>query len=137
MLLTSRTKRSQVIAAWFCLVAALLLFAPLAGAAWTAHAAACCTGDHCPIPEHHHSKTPAHGADCEHQAGGMSACTMRCCQNTDHIMLIAVAFVLPDGTLLPEPDLASSAKRVTGTNNFPRSLEVLSPPPRLTKTPSN
>jgi hypothetical protein len=47
-------------------------------------------------------------------------------------MLMAVAFVLPDRTLLPKPDLASSAKRVTGTNNFPRFLEVLSPPPRLT-----
>jgi hypothetical protein len=114
------------------LVAALLLFAPLAGAAWTAHAAACCTGDHCPIPEHHHSKTPAHGADCEHQAGGMSACTMNCCHNADHLILAAPAFVMPNGTSLPKPDLASSAKRAAGTNNFSCSLEVLSPPPRLT-----
>src|ERR1700731_1472765 len=136
MLLTSRTKRSQVIAAWFCLVAALLLFAPLAGAAWTAHAAACCTGDHCPIPEHHHSKTPAHGADCEHQAGGMSACTMSCCHNADHVILAAPAFVMPNGASLPKADLTDSEELTAGANHFLRSLEVLSPPPRISTTAS-
>jgi hypothetical protein len=87
------------------LVAALLLFAPLAGTAWNAHAAACCTGEHFPIPEHHHSKAPTHGADCEHQTDGMTACTMSCCHNTDHVMLMASAFVVPAGASLPKPDL--------------------------------
>jgi len=131
MLIECGKKRSQVLAAWFCLVAALLLFAPLAGAARSGHAAACCTNDHCPIPEHHHSKTPAHGSDCEHQTGGMTACTMSCCQSADHVMLIVPAFVVPDGTSLPEPDLANSVEPVAAANHFPRSLEVLSPPPRL------
>src|ERR1700688_1914295 len=112
MLIESDTKRSQVFSAWFCLVATLLLFAPLAKAAWSAHAAACCSGDHCPIPEHHHSKGPAHGADCEHQTGGIAACTMSCCQNAEHIMLVAMAFVVPDGNLLLEPGLTSSAGTV-------------------------
>jgi len=127
----SGTNRSQLLSGWFCLVAALLLFAPLAVAAWSAHAAACCSGDHCPIPEHHHSKTPAHEADCEHQTGGMNACTMSCCQNTDHVMVVAPVFVMPHVTLLPKPDLTNSTEAVTGANDFPRSLEVLSPPPRL------
>jgi len=130
----SRTKRSQLLPAWFCLVAALLLFAPLVGAAWSAHAAACCTGDHCPIPEHHHSKAPAHGADCEHQAGGVTACTMNCCQNAEHVMLVATTFVVPDGTLLPELKLTNSTEPVAGANRLPRSLEVLSPPPRASAT---
>src|ERR1700674_4926193 len=103
----SVTKRSRVFFAWFCLVAAFLLFAPFAGAAWSAHAAACCTGDHCPIPEHHHSKAPAHGADCKHQTGGMTACTMSCCQNAEHVMLVAPVFVVPVGPLLPKPELTN------------------------------
>jgi len=133
-LIESGTKRSQLLSAWFCLVAALLLFAPLAGAAWSAHAAACCAGDHCPIPEHHHSKAPAHSAACEHQAGGLTACTMSCCQNAEHVMLAAPAFVMPDGTSLPEPDFKKSAEPVAAANHFLRSLEVLSPPPRLSAT---
>ena len=133
-MIESRTKRSQVLSAWFRLVAALLLFAPLAGAAWNAHAAACCTGDHCPIPEHHHSKAPTHGADCDHQADGMTACTMSCCHNTDHVMLMTSAFVAPAGASLPKPDLTNSAEPVAAANHFLRSLEVLSPPPRLSTT---
>jgi len=131
MLIEFDTKRSQVFSAWFCLVAALLLFAPLAGAAWSAHAAACCTADHCPIPEHHHSKAPAHAADCEHQTGGMTACTMSCCQSGEHVMLAATAFVIPPGTLLPKPDLKHSAEPAATAIHFLRSLEVLSPPPRV------
>jgi hypothetical protein len=134
MLIDSRTKRSQLFSAWFCLAAALLLFAPLAGAAWNAHAAACCTGDHCPIPEHHHSKAPTHDAECEHQTGGMTACTMSCCQNADRVILLAPAFVMPDGTSLPKPDMTNSAKRAAAANDFLRSLEVLSPPPRMSTT---
>jgi hypothetical protein len=130
MLIESGTERSRVLSAWFCLVAALLLFAPLVGAAWSAHTAACCTGDHCPIPEHHHSKVPAHGADCEHQAGGLTACTMSCCQSAEHMMLMATAFVVPDGTSLPEPDVTNSAEPVAAANHSLGSLEVLSPPPR-------
>src|ERR1700693_6578137 len=134
MLMKSSTNRSQILAAWFYLAAVLLLFAPLAGAVWSAHAAACCSGDHCPIPEHHHSKTPAPGADCDHRAGGMTACTMNCCQKTEHAMVVAPAFVVPAGTSLPKPDFTNSAEPVTGTNNFLRSLEVVSPPPRPSKT---
>jgi hypothetical protein len=127
------TKRSKVFPAWFCLVAALLLFGPLAGAAWTAHAAACCTSDHCPIPEHHHPKAPAHDADCEHQTGGLSACRMSCCQNAEHVMLAPV-FVMPGETSLTKPDLKTSAEPVAGPTHFLRALEVLSPPPRLSAT---
>jgi hypothetical protein len=49
-------------------------------------------------------------------------------------MLVAPVFVVPAGTLLPKPELTNSAEPVTGANDFPRYLEVLSPPPRLSTT---
>ena len=49
-------------------------------------------------------------------------------------MLVAPVFVVPAGTLLPEPGLTNSVEPVAGANNFLRSLEVLSPPPRLSTT---
>jgi len=131
IVITATTKRSQLLAAWVCLVAAILLFTPLAEAAWSAHAAACCTGDHCPIPEHHHSKTPQHTADCEHQSGGLEACSMSCCQKSDHPMLTSLAFLLPDAALPIVSKVITTAAIVPQASDMPRSLEVLSPPPRL------
>src|SRR5450432_1017734 len=128
---SNSTNRLRAISAWCCLLAALLLFAPYAQAAWSAHAAACCTGDHCPIPEHHHSKAPVHGADCEHQTAGMSDCSMRCCQSSDHPLVAPVAFVLPVPASLVIPDGAATAAPVLRLNGLPRSSEVLSPTPRL------
>src|SRR5450755_3487756 len=128
-------KQLRVISAWCCLLAALLLFAPYAQAAWSAHAAACCTGDHCPIPEHHHSKqrstTPAHAPDCDHQTGDtMSECSMNCCEKTEHTLLAAMTFVLPLNTAITANSDSSAPAPVLQVNNFVRSLEVLSPPPR-------
>lgn len=125
-------KRSQVLSAWLCLLAAILLLAPLAGAAWSAHTAACCTGgDHCPIPQHHHSKAPQHSSDCEHQTGGMTACSMACCQNTERPLLTPLAFVLPVAASLAIPENVTAVASIVRPNTLPRSLEVLSPPPRL------
>jgi hypothetical protein len=128
-------KRLRAISAWCCLLATLLLFAPYAEAAWSAHAAACCTGDHCPIPEHHHSKNrvpfPTHTQDCEHQAGdSMSNCSMSCCEKTERMLLAAMTFVLPLITVVTASDDFSAAAPVLQVNNFLRSIEVLSPPPR-------
>lgn len=127
--------RARVVSAWCCLLAVLLLFAPNAEAAWSAHAAACCTGDHCPIPEHHHSKqrpaTPTHAQDCEHQAGdALSDCSMSCCEKTEQTLLAAMNFVLPLNITIATPDDFSAAAPAFHVNNFVRSLEVLSPPPR-------
>jgi len=129
--LTSQ-KRLRVASASVCLLATVLLFAPLAGAAWTAHAAACCTGDHCPIPEHHHrSKAPQHDLGCDHQAGDMMACSMNCCQTAEHPLLASLAFLLPDVALLSGPDGLTLLTHDPQAKEFPRSPEVLSPPPRL------
>ena len=116
-------------------MAALLLFAPYAQAAWSAHAAACCAGDHCPIPEHHHSKqrstSPTHAQDCEHQAAdAMADCSMSCCEKTERTLLAAMTFLLPSNTAITANDHVSAAAPALPINTFVRSLEVLSPPPR-------
>jgi hypothetical protein len=112
-----------------------MLFTPYAGAAWTAHAAACCTGDHCPIPEHHHSKNrapaPAHPQDCDHQAAdSMSECSMSCCEKTEQMLLAAMTFELPINTAMTANDDFSVAAPALQLHDFARSIEVLSPPPR-------
>jgi len=115
------------------LLATVLLFAPLAGAAWTAHAAACCTGDHCPIPEHHHrSNAPQQDLGCEHQAGDMMTCSMNCCQSVEHALLASLTFLLPGVALLAGPDGLTLLAQDPQAREFPRSPEVVFPPPRLT-----
>jgi hypothetical protein len=126
-------KPSQILQTWLCLLAALLLLAPFAGAAWSAHAAACCTADHCPIPEHHHSKAPVHNPDCEHQMAGLTDCSMRCCQSSGQALLAPLAFVLPVAATLARPDGAIAAAPVLRLHGLPRPSEVLSPPPRFSR----
>jgi hypothetical protein len=127
-------KRLRVASALVCLLATVLLFAPLAEAAWSAHAAACCTGEHCPIPEHHHrSNAPQQDSGCEHQAGDMMACSMNCCQSAEHPLLASLAFLLPDVALLSGPDGLTLLTQDPQAKTFPRSPDVLSPPPRLAR----
>ena|ERR1700730_6567231 len=126
--------RWRSISATICLLVVVLLYAPLAGAAWSSYRSACCTSDQCPIPEHHHREktpaAPAEHADCGHEMVGMMACTMSCCHDSDRSMVTSIAFVLPPAILL----LASLAIAPTvGARpplEFPRAFEPLSPPPR-------
>ncbi|MEQ1354310.1 MAG: hypothetical protein ABLT11_09850 [Candidatus Acidiferrum sp.] len=126
-------KPLRILQAWLCLLAAALLLAPFAGAAWSAHAAACCTADRCPIPEHHHSNAPVHSADCEHEMAGMTDCSMRCCQSSDHPLVAPLASVLPVAASVARPDGATTAAPLLRLNGLPRSSEVLSPPPRFSR----
>jgi hypothetical protein len=134
---TSQDRR-RIFAAWVCLLTALLLYGPLAAAAWSSHVMACCTNNHCDIPRHHHNKpqelpaSDAAGAmDCAHDMSGMTACSMSCCQDPDRPVVTAVVFVLP------HPAFALGAMPVTRANDarrsieIPRAIEPLSPPPRL------
>lgn len=133
-----RTDRGRILGAWVCVLAAVFLYAPLAAATWSAHAMACCTGDSCPIAEHHHRQKapgPQHShMDCEHDAGEMMNCSMACCQRSEQPLVTAVAFVLPHLVSANAPasvvSLAESA-RVVAT---PQPAKPLSPPPRLIRT---
>jgi hypothetical protein len=120
------------------LLAVVLIYGPLAGAAWSSHAMACCTDDHCNIPQHHHQKTREHSAsntagttNCGHDMSGMTNCSMSCCQDPDKPVVTAVAFVLPHRAF------ASASMQVTRSDDAPRAVEIprsvepLSPPPRV------
>jgi hypothetical protein len=118
-----------------CLFAAVALYAPLAAAAWSAHAMACCTGDHCPIAQHHHSQKappPRHShMDCEHEMDEMMDCSMSCCQSSEKPLVTAVAFVLPHLASAFAPASVVPAAQAAHAVAIPRSVKPPLPPPRF------
>jgi len=131
---TLRYNRWRSISASICLLMVILLYAPLAGAAWSSHQMACCASGQCPIPAHHHQKTPAAPADhmdCGHEMAGMTACSMSCCHDSDRSLVASMAFVLPPSAVAAEATAIKSPIELTKPLDFPRSIEPLSPPPRF------
>ena len=129
-----RHKRWRSISASICLLVVVLLYAPLAGAAWSSYQASCCTSDQCPITGHHHQKAPvvpANQMDCGHGMHGMMACSMSCCHDSERSMLSAVAFVLPSPAVVVTLAGSKSPIEAAKLLDFLCSLEPLSPPPRL------
>jgi hypothetical protein len=130
----ARQHRRRKISASICLLVVVLLYAPLAGAAWSSHLSACCTSDQCSIPEHHHHKSPVAPAshmDCGHDMTDMMACSMSCCQDSDHSIVASIAFVLPPVIAVIASSVVKSPVQFSQPLEFPRSIEPLSPPPRL------
>jgi hypothetical protein len=130
----SSQDRKRLLAAWVCLLAAVTLYAPLAGAAWSVHAMGCCTGDHCSIAQHHHQKkqaSPHSDVDCGHDMGEMMACSMSCCQDSEKPLVTAVAFVLPLVLSGFTPASVVPAAEIAHAVAVPRPVKPLSPPPRL------
>jgi hypothetical protein len=116
------------------LLAVVFLYAPLAGAAWSSHAMACCTDGYCNIPKHHHQKSPEKSAaaeDCGHHlVHTLVDCSMQCCRNPDKPMISSMAFVLPPAiSTTPETQMTRAIARVRALE-IPSSIEPLSPPPR-------
>jgi hypothetical protein len=131
---TGRFHRRRSISASICLLVIILLYAPLVGAAWSAYQSGCCTLDQCPIPEHHHQKTPAAPAnhmDCGHDMPGMTACSMSCCHDSDRSMVTSIAFVLPPAATVAVSAPIKSSIELAKHLDFLRSIEPLSPPPRF------
>jgi len=135
---TKRHKRVQLAAAWVCLLAVALLYAPLAGAALLAHGVNCCAGGVCPIPEHHHHKQQqaaskeAAPMDCGHEMGGMTSCSMSCCKDPSRPALIPGAFVLPDASFATAAGEVLHMLRLASSLEISRFVKPLSPPPRST-----
>jgi len=126
--------RRRKVYASICLLVVVLLYAPLAGAAWSSYQFACCTSDQCPIPEHHHHKSPsAHGdhMDCGNDMAGMMTCSMSCCHDSDRSAVTSIAFVLPPLMTIPSSAAIKSPVQHARPLDFPRSIEPLSPPPRF------
>jgi hypothetical protein len=133
----SSQQRKRIVAAWVCLLTAAFLYAPLAAASWSAHAMACCTGDYCPIAQHHHPKKPAspHSEiDCGHDMGEMMDCSMSCCPRSENPLVTAIAFVLPYVTSASANIAVTGAAGSLQALEIPRSPEPISPPPRLAHT---
>jgi len=131
--IASSQTRNRIVAAWVCLFAAVALYAPLAGASWSAHAMSCCTGDYCPIAQHHHQKkqaSPHSEMDCGHDMGEMMNCAMSCCESSEKPLVTAVAFVLPDFGAVSAPDLSVSVAEGARAMAMALTVEPLSPPPR-------
>ena len=133
-----RQKRVQLAAAWVCLLAVALLYAPLAGAALLAHGVTCCAGGVCPIPEHHHHKQQQGAAkeaapmDCGHEMGGMRSCSMSCCKDPSRPALIPGAFVVPEVSFAPAAGEVLHAVQLASSLEISRFVKPLSPPPRFT-----
>src|SRR5271169_3363204 len=79
--------RGRSFGAWVCLVALVLLWAPMWAAAWQANSMACCDGGLCaahghskPTPSRPQKSSPAEAPmDCDHHAGSeLTACAMTC-----------------------------------------------------------
>jgi hypothetical protein len=126
-------------AAGLCLLALVLLHAPILLAAWSIQTGMCCTGDYCPIAAHHHQKThesPAYQMDCGHAMSGhqmneMSGCAMSCCHDSNVPAIASVAFVMPfvlslDGLVSADSPVVSIKQ-----TDFLRATEPLFPPPRV------
>jgi len=131
---TAPHDRRRFFSASLCLLAVVLLYAPVAAAAWSSYSAACCTTAQCPIKAHHHQNSSASSEnhmDCGHDMAGMSACNMDCCHDPDRPAMASMTFVLPVVFSLARPAVRKAAINSSKPLDFLRSLQPLSPPPRL------
>jgi hypothetical protein len=116
------------------MLAVLFLYTPLATAAWSAYRSACCASGQCSIKEHHHHQAPAadsHHMDCSHDMPGMMACSMSCCHNPENPAVASAIFVLPLPFVLSAPASLKSSIDLMQTQDSPRSIKPLYPPPRF------
>jgi len=79
----SRQRLNKSIASVLCLIALLLVYAPMATATLMALSGTCCAGDYCPIHGNHHPapKNKSAPMDCgheDHDTGKMDSCSMSC-----------------------------------------------------------
>jgi hypothetical protein len=120
----------SVCCAHLCLIATLLLYAPLAGVAWHAASMNCCEGDYCPIHHHERNKASTHDANCSHEGNAKAGCAMDCCHTPEKATLTSLSFVLPDVEIATRLDFIAPATEAGQSNGIRVFLDPLSPPPR-------
>jgi len=126
--------RLRSLFAMLCLVAVVLLYAPLGGAAWSLYSAACCTTQQCPIKGHHaqhSSASPKHAMDCGHDKPAMASCSMSCCQHPDRPAFTPVIFVLPIPLTVSATTNLEALAPAPDSRKIFSSIKPLSPPPRI------
>jgi hypothetical protein len=58
-------------------------------------------------------------------------CSMSCCHETTASFAAAIVFLLPLPALLSQPAPVVASPRLVSASEFVRSIEPLSPPPRI------
>jgi hypothetical protein len=115
-----------------CLLAVLLLWAPMWASAWMARVTACCTGNMCAV--HGHGKTSSPGKseatkndmECQHPRGaGMVACGMSCYHKEAASPVTSSVYVLPEPVdVWAPPETVNS----TVASKHEEVLQVFAPP---------
>jgi hypothetical protein len=125
--------------AWVCLVAVVMLWAPLGAAAWQANGMACCEGGMCVAHGHSTTNRPKpqetspgeSPMNCVHHGDrGIVNCSMSCSHDGSSFLTTAVIFVLPGPAAISQPALVLAAPTTFVQAAFVRSYDPLSPPPR-------
>lgn len=122
-----------------CLVAVMLLWAPLWASALQAAGMGCCDGAMCPLHGHSPKKSSSDAdaakdapmANCEHHGRKAAMdCHMACCHTAETAVTVAIVFVLPSLPVISAPVLGGpSAARVIDLLSF-LTLDPAFPPPR-------
>src|SRR5271169_661864 len=115
----------RIAGAWVCLIAVLLLWAPMLASAWVAHGMTCCTGSMCAV--HGNGKTDSSAkrqaakeeapVECAHSRGLGMACRMSCCPDQSSSVTSTV-YVLPKPAIttlseeIPSLGLAMNSRAV-------------------------
>ena len=134
-----------------CLLAIAFLYAPMAAAAFSASAMACCAAGFCNIPSHHHKSKVATSAesastqeaghsDCGHdmsakvadKTAAMNDCSMDCCRTHEAPAAVgSVTFVMPPVFFVAISMHVTRTPEVARAIEIPRAIEPDSPPPRF------
>lgn len=125
-----------------CLVATVLLWAPMWAAAWQANGMACCEGGMCAAHGHPGTKQPKPQLtapkeslmNCAHHGESeIVNCSMSCGHDSRSSLTTAVIFVLPVPAAISKPTQASAALTFFAPTAFVPSYDPLSPPPRTSQ----
>ena len=134
--------QGRTFGAWVCLLAVVMLWAPLEVAAWHANGMACCEGGMCVAHKHPKTNQPmprevtpgVSPINCEHQGNnGTVDCSMTCGHETSPSVTAGVIFVLPESAAICEPAPALAAPVSFAPIALVPSYDPLSPPPRTSR----
>ncbi|HEY1470655.1 MAG TPA: hypothetical protein VGF61_16555 [Candidatus Acidoferrum sp.] len=127
----------RTVGAWVCLIAVLLLWAPMWASAWMAQGMACCAGNMC--AGHAHGKTNSPGKsgatknemECEHSRGaGMTPCSVSCCHQEGTSLVSGGMYVLPEPLGISAPTESVSMSVAVKHDEVLQVFAPPSPPPK-------
>lgn len=127
------------VGACVCLVAVILLWAPLWASAFQASNMDCCNGAMCPLHGHAPKKSSndanagkeAPLAACGHHSRNSAMdCKMACCHPTDPAVTGAIVFVLPTPSGISAPALVGQPRANLAVTMSSAIFDPASPPPR-------